>query len=573
MQNNPERYRGKRALILTRVSTPDQEKKFSHAALLRRVREKLIIPLRLRIVDEKKHIIHDTYSGLEYRYRKALEDILQMAERGEFDVLCMDVLDRGLGRRALARELFRMQLKELGISILTTLESDHADDDSLEGWVMRTLKGYKAEEEINDLVRRSRNGKWEKALGTGEQPGQILGTGIRLYGYQFVLNERGTRIGYTPNHTIIFVDAEGIEWTEVKVVIYIFEEAAKGVSTHQLARIFNEKDIPTSYTTKKRREKGLREEAVWQRTTISRILKQTAYYGEYRAFKTVTVGRRPGSNRPIKQKKPLDQQVIIPIPPLITKALYDKANKRNAQNKVVARRNYNGEKDALLRGGFAKCVTCGQSLLVRYTYPEVLSEKPYYYYDCGHPQLKGGGKCPGARIPVDVLDGCVAEYILELIRDPSEVNQKIAQLQVVNPLQKQQQRKLKNLNQIRTEQQNLRRNLSEVMQKAKLDLSTVEYLNGQLAILQLREQEAEKEFADEQRVQEQQENLEHRIAEFHQQCAEMREQINDPEFTPDFKFYLDAVLFFGIHVKVWRAGTEPRCEIYTASPEIVEHLS
>ena len=141
MQNNLEKYRGKRALILTRVSTPRQEEKYSHAAQERQVREKLIVPLGLRIVDEKRHIIHDTYSGLEYRYRKALEDILEMAERQEFDVLCMDVLDRGLGRRALARELFRMQLKELGISILTTQESDHADDDSLEGQIMRFLKG------------------------------------------------------------------------------------------------------------------------------------------------------------------------------------------------------------------------------------------------------------------------------------------------------------------------------------------------------------------------------------------------------------------------------------------------
>lgn len=229
--NDISKHRGKRAIILTRVSTPDQEKKFSHAAQERQVREKLISPLGLRIVDEKKHVIHDTYSGLEYRYRKALEDILEMAERREFDVLCMDVLDRGLGRRALARELFRMQLKELGVSVLTTLESDHADDDSLEGWVMRAIKGYKAEEEINDFVRRSRNGKWEKALGDPEKnvSGQILGTGMRLYGYQFVLNERGTRIGYTPNYTVIYVDAQGVEWTEVKVVLYIFEEAAKGV--------------------------------------------------------------------------------------------------------------------------------------------------------------------------------------------------------------------------------------------------------------------------------------------------------------------------------------------------------
>src|SRR5260370_15043649 len=182
MQNNLERYRGKRALILTRVSTPEQEKKYSHAAQERQVRDKLIKALGLRVMDETKHVIHDTYSGLEYRYRKALEDILEMAERQEFDVLCMDVLDRGLGRRALARELFRMQLKELGISILTTQESDHADDDSLEGQIMRFFKGEKAEEEINDFVRRSRDGKREKALGAAEKPGRILGTGMRFTG-------------------------------------------------------------------------------------------------------------------------------------------------------------------------------------------------------------------------------------------------------------------------------------------------------------------------------------------------------------------------------------------------------
>lgn len=36
----------------------------------------------------------------------------------------------------------------------------------------------------------------------------------------------------------------------------------------------------------------------------------------------------------------------------------------------------------------------------------------------------------------------------------------------------------------------------------RMDLSTVEYLNGQLAILAAREHEAQKELADEQRVQE-----------------------------------------------------------------------
>src|SRR5947208_3633260 len=166
--DKPE-YRGLRALLLTRVSTAEQAKKYSHSAQERVIREKLIEPLGLRIVDEARHIIRDTYTELEYRYSQALEDILEMAERGEFDVLCMEVLDRGLGRKALAREMFRMQLRELGVRIFTTQESDHADDDSLEGQIIRFHKGIKAEEEILDLVRRTSEGRRQKALGNAER--------------------------------------------------------------------------------------------------------------------------------------------------------------------------------------------------------------------------------------------------------------------------------------------------------------------------------------------------------------------------------------------------------------------
>jgi hypothetical protein len=103
-----EKYRGLRALLLTRVSTYSQ----SHNAQERVIREKLIEPLGLQL-DEERHVIHDTYTGLEYRYRAALDDILCMAERREFDVLCLDVLDRGLGRKGVSREVFRGQLREL----------------------------------------------------------------------------------------------------------------------------------------------------------------------------------------------------------------------------------------------------------------------------------------------------------------------------------------------------------------------------------------------------------------------------------------------------------------------------
>src|SRR5690349_9398071 len=96
-QNQAYDYRGKRALILLRVSTEEQEKKYGFPAQLRSIREKIIERYGLRILDEEKYIKRDTYTGMEFREREILAEILEMAKRREFDVLVMDVLDR-LGR-------------------------------------------------------------------------------------------------------------------------------------------------------------------------------------------------------------------------------------------------------------------------------------------------------------------------------------------------------------------------------------------------------------------------------------------------------------------------------------------
>ena len=548
MQNNAE-YRGKRALILTRVSTAKQEEKYSHGAQERQVREKLIIPLGLRIVDEKRHIIHDTYSGLEYRYRKALDDVLEMAEREEFDVLCMDVLDRGLGRKALPRELFRMQLQELGIRILTTDPNDHADDDTLVGQVIRFFKGYKAEEEVNDFVRRTRDGKREKALGNENKgiPQQIVGTGNSLYGYKFVLNEKGVRVGYALNHAVIFVEADGTEWTEVSVVMFIFESAANGVSTHQIVRILNDKGIPTPYLTRGKRVKGMTDEPIWQPDTICRLLKNTGYYGEYRQFqiKRIMSGNGIGQKKSIRQVNPVHEQVIIPIPAIVTIDLFEKANRRVSQNKQLSTRNNQSSKDTLMRGGLAKCAYCGHALRIQKYYQTRLSsgnEVVYFFYDCDKCLLKKG-KCHGCAIPVDTLDSGVAEYILEAIRDPSEVDKKIRKLQEDNPAHKQEQKKLQNLNTILHDQETYRNNFAKEMRKKTMSEKTIAFLTAQLEMLEQQEEEARRDMADQQRMQEKEAKLRVRIAEFHKQCQEWREKLDDPEFTPSFKFLQDAVLF------------------------------
>ena len=575
MQDN-NKYRGMRGLLLTRVSTEEQAKKYSHDAQERKIRQLLIEPLGIRIMDEERHIVHDTYTGLEYRYRQALEDILEMAEHGEFDVLLMDVLDRGLGRKALARELYRMQLIELGVRMLTTDPSDHADDDSLEGQIIRFHKGIKAEEEVKDLVRRTSEGRRQKALGNAEKgiPGKIVGNSTRLYGYCFIVDEHGDRIGYELNVSVVYKEADGTEWSEVTVVRFIFEFAADGISIRQICKILNQKGIPSPFVTKGMKHRKVTEPPNWQPQVIGRMLKNTAYFGEYRQFRTAPSDRKPGGKKTARRKTTKDEQVVLLIPAIVTKELFEKAQLKTSQNKQLATRNNQTSKDSLLRGGFAKCGYCGTTLRVfrKCETRKSGKEVAYFSYNCSRP-YNAVDQCKGCSIPVDMLDAAAWEEAVKVIRDPTELDREIADLIQQNSPKQQRLRAIKTLNDILKEEQNYRANLAKELKKKTLSERTIAFLQKELTDLEQQEQEARKNLADEQTMQQKQEKLQQRIAEFHQQCQQWREKIDDPGFTPTFKFKHDAILFFGITATVWKVDHRPRFLFHKDSPEIVELLS
>jgi ribosomal protein L34E len=264
----------------------------------------------------------------------------------------------------------------------------------------------------------------------------------------------------------------------------------------------------------------------------------------------------------------------VPVPAIVTKEVWEKANRRVAFNKPIATRNNKTSKESLLRGGFVRCAYCGQALHpVPKSYPLVSGERAVkLHYQCSRPYLRGG-KCTGCSISVELLDNAAIAYINKLIRDPSKVDTAIQELLKENPLKKRQQKALKDLNKILAEQASLRANLSREMKKKNLSEETVALLGRDLKDLEQQEKEARDDLANQQQVQQQYEDLDRRIAEFHQQCQEWREKLDTPEFQPDFHFYQEAVIFFGITVKVWRKGTEPPYEFHPRPPAIVELLS
>ncbi len=250
MQNYDEQsqvydYRGKRGLVLLRVSTEEQEKKYGFPSQLRSIREKLIEPRGIRILDEEKYIKRDTYTGMEFREREVLTEILEMAKRREFDVLVMDVLDR-LGRVGLPREIYRAELLMHGVRILTTKAEEHADDDSLMGQMIRLLHGFKSEEERNDIIRRTQNGKRERVL----KDHKLLGNHPSKYGWKFADEDKGAYILdedpiKIPLDGTILRKENGEAWTKAEVRRGMFAWIEQGWTIRVIAAYLTSQHIPT----------------------------------------------------------------------------------------------------------------------------------------------------------------------------------------------------------------------------------------------------------------------------------------------------------------------------------------
>lgn len=560
-------YRGLRALMLTRVSTPEQEKMYGHTWQEMEIRRKLIEPLGLRL-DEVRHIIRDTYSGLDFKNRAALVRILELAERGEFDVLCMEVLDRGLGRKALAREIYRMQLRELGVRVLTCDPNDHADDDSLTGEMIRMWKGRKAEEEIVAFVRRTMGGKHAKAEGiqkdgtVGEK--KLIGCGTDLYGYAYTLSAKGRNEMYALSFEVIFIDSDGGIWTEVAVVEVMFAFAEIGITIRRIAKFLNDKGIPSP--------RGKR----WSKTTVGRMLRNSAYIGEHVTFATRGLPKARGRKTAPRVPTSPEEQVIVPIPAIISEEQFEAVQARLVKNKQRVTRNAKHPYKGLLRGGLARCAQCGATLYIqvrrgRYAGKTGI-DADEIRYQCTNYGGRGG-YCRGCSISARMLDEVAWQKAIAIMRDPAKVEQKIrAALAKVKP-GAQRANAVKHVESIRRRQQALRKVLSRLSQEGKLDKGTQEHLLGDLHRLGIQEEEAQRELDDAQLVQEKYQKLEQRIVEFYEKCRQWRAKIDDPEFTPSFDFKRDACEFFGITAIVRKSDQRPRYEITDGPPHVMSLIS
>jgi site-specific DNA recombinase len=539
------KYRGLRAFLLTRVSSGSQ----SHEAQERVIRDLLIELIGLRL-DEEQHIVHSTYTGLEYRYHQALDDVLRMAERHEFDVLCIDVLDRGLGRKGVAREIFRGQLREFGVHILSTEPDDHSDDDSLEGTYMRLMQGYKAEKEVSDFVRRTRNAKRDKALGNPAKgiPPKVVGNGERPYGYKYVRDAKGKIETLELNYDVVWEDSKGVKWTEVRVMVFIFQCAKRRIPIRQIAKRLNDIGIPAPFISlgKKYTSSGVQaEKLLWQLSTISKMLRNTTYSGRHVVNKYRTE-KVPGKKSRRHIKNPPEEWIIVPVPALVSIELQEEVMKNLQLNQRFAPRNNKQEEPGLLRSGLARCGHCGRTASPR------TDGQGHIYYQCL--TVSSLHKCRGCTIPAFSVDEAAWEVVVNIISNPAQVDKAWEKQKSKDPTAKRREEIDRQLAENRARQRNLRANHMKESEEREFDRKTLEDYNLRMRQLRHEEQQLESERIDDEKMKREWEAVQQKLESLHKKCAVMREKLKNPKYVPNYKDKRDMIEFLGITAILWESG-------------------
>jgi site-specific DNA recombinase len=336
--------------------------------------------------------------------RPALERLRDRAAEGAFEVLLCHAPDR-LARRYAYQVLLLEELHRAGVEVCFAKEPERGA--SPEDELLRQFQGMIAEYERAQIRERTRRGKLHRAR-TGSQA--VLS--CAPYGYRYVKKSE---------HSEGFWE---IDEAEAQIVREVFARYVNdGISIGELARWLTERGIPTR-TGK----------AVWDRSSVWAMLRNTAYRGQAAFGKTKTLerhgkptrttrerGERHG-HRPARADQPAEKWTLIAVPAIVSEETFELAQARLSQNAHFAKRN---TKRPTLLQGILVCRECGYGC---YRTTTRTTNKRIYYYRCiGSDNYRhvGGRVCHSRPIRADELDALVWSEVRRLLEDPSLVRAEI----------------------------------------------------------------------------------------------------------------------------------------------------
>lgn len=393
---------GKRAINLARVSTKEQGKLYSLDFQIAQMRE-YCEDVGLTVVAEFK----DDASGRKLE-RDGLELACQMLEQNEADVLVTYKFDR-LHRNYVNSVLLRDRIRKAGKTI------HYAQTRTISGKTARErlpedLQFIMAEIDADTIRENTTGGKLRKA-----QAGKWIGTNKPPYGY--------AKLGAGKTAELI------IHEDEARIVRDIFSwYAYEGLSTLDIAERLTTLGIPTpsennvrTQTTKKRGH------AEWARSSVHKIIRQTAYVGAFVQFKYKRI------NGQVRLNPNKDEWIIVACPPIVDADTFTHATHKMDSGKKYSDR---GAKFDYLVGRRIAC-TCGYKMRSASTGKAYLSKKniienyAYHFYRCPA-TLKGTQtmhRCSMPPLYVEMVDSRVWEWVKSDIANPRVLERKLREIQ------------------------------------------------------------------------------------------------------------------------------------------------
>jgi site-specific DNA recombinase len=365
-----------KAAIYCRVSTEDQGREgTSLDSQLEACKDKAQ-DLGYEIDD--KYSVRETYSGLSLD-RPRLTQLRQWVKDKQVDAVIAYTLDR-LSRDPVHFIILQEEMERNGVALI--LVTEDLDSSDL-GLLIAHIRGYAAKLEAEKIKERTMRGKHER-IKNGKLP---TGRGI-LYGYDYD-KELGINIANDRLDTVRMIG----QW--------LIQEC---ISLNEVCRRLMNRNIPAP--------KGGRR---WSRSSVGRIMRNSAYAGKSYACKTKTEGKRrlvcPETGR-------------ILIPGAVDRAAFSSEEweliqKQLDRNRDLSPRN---QKLTYLLSGRLFCTLCGNKY-----YGVPLHGKPYYRCS-GRARLLAEERCTAKTINGRWLDEAVWSEVLRALEDPRTVLAGLEQL-------------------------------------------------------------------------------------------------------------------------------------------------
>ncbi len=347
-------------------------------------------------IDESFEYIDDGYSGSQL-LRPALEQLRDHVAASMIDRLYIHSPDR-LARKYAHQAILLEEMNRHGCEVVFL--NQEGLPESPETNMLLQMQGMFAEYEREKILERTRRGRRHAAT-----QGSVSVFGRAPFGYRYL--KQSTKTG----------DARWeIDPVESEVVKKLFEMVAhQGSSLAVVCRELQRQGIPTKTGN-----------ATWCTATVRGMLRNPAYCGEAKYGKKRLSQRKAGKRA--KRGDPVvprqakvavatssAQQIMIPVPALVSKSLFEEVGKRMDENRKRQRAHQAGTK--YLLSGLLICGKCGSAYCQN-------GGTRYHSYRCiGADKYRLGDKtiCDNTSIKGTELDDRVWSDVCELLRDPERL--------------------------------------------------------------------------------------------------------------------------------------------------------